>query len=325
MRGEFELIARYLAPLARGAEGALGLTDDAALLAPPQAETLVLTVDTLVEGVHYLPQDPADQVARKLLRVNLSDLAAMGARPLAYLLSLALPRGCEEAWLAGFTAGLAEDQAAYGLDLIGGDTVGTDGPATLTLTAVGAVAPDRVLRRATAAAGDGVYVSGSLGDAALGLKVLRGELKVSQAAAEALAARYRLPRPRVDLGRALAAAGLASAAIDVSDGLVADLGHLCEASHLGAEVEADAVPLSEAAAAALQHAPELRAAVLTGGDDYELLFTVPPQRAREVGELAERLDLPLTRIGRMTEDAGVRVLDAAGRPMALNTAGWTHF
>lgn len=325
MRGEFELIARYLAPLARGAEGAFGLTDDAALLTPPEGESLVLTVDTLVEGIHYLPDDPPGQVARKLLRVNLSDLAAMGARPLAYLLSLALPRHCEETWLAGFTAGLAEDQAAYGLDLIGGDTVGTDGPATLTLTAVGAVTPERVLRRAAAAAGDEIYVSGSLGDAALGLKVLRGELTVPDEAAGTLAARYRLPQPRIDLGRALAAAGLASAAIDVSDGLVADLGHLCDAWRLGADVEADAVPLSEPAAAALERVPELREAILTGGDDYELLFTVPAGRNRKVAELAERLDLRLTRIGRMSEDAGVRVLDAAGRRVALNAAGWTHF
>ncbi len=326
MRGEFELIARYLAPLTGDAPGAYRLAEDAATLAPPADEHLVLAVDTLVEGVHYLPADPAEQVAQKLIRVNLSDLAAMGAWPLGYLLSLALPASREEAWLAAFARGLGEDQAVFGLVLLGGDTVATPGPPTLTLTVLGHARPERLLRRSTASAGDLIYVSGTLGDAALGLKALRGELPgLAARDREALARRYRLPLPRLDLGRALAERALASAAIDVSDGLLADLGHVAEASGLGAEVRAAAVPLSTSAEAALARDPELVRAVLAGGDDYELLFTVAPQRTADVDALARRLGLRLTPVGHMTESGGVRALDAEGSPLALDGGGWTHF
>lgn len=326
MRGEFALIARYFAPLAAGAAGAQGLRNDGALFDLGPEESAVVTVDAMVAGVHFLPEDPPDLVARKLLRVNLSDLAAMGAEARGYVMTLALPRVAEEAWVAAFVEGLAADQREFGVALLGGDTVSTPGPLSLSLTALGAVPRGRSLQRATAAVGDLVFVSGTIGDGVFGLKVLQGELQtLSKDHRDALAARYRLPRPRLALGRRLLESGLASAALDVSDGLVADLGHIAEESGLGAEIAAESVPLSDAAAAVCAAAPERRATALTGGDDYELLFTVPSDRAAEVDALAAELALPLTRIGRMTEGAALRVLDAAGRPLDLAARGWTHF
>ncbi len=326
MRGEFELIARYFAPLAEGAPGAQGLRNDAAVFDPSREDSLVLTLDTMVEGVHFLPDDPPALIGRKLLRVNLSDLAAMGARPSGYLLATAFPRDVEEAWISAFAAGLAEDQEAFGITLYGGDTVATPGPLTLSLTAFGEAPKGRTLSRATARAGDAVYVSGTIGDGALGLNALRGGLSaLSEDQRAMLAARYRLPEPRLALGGRLAETGLATAALDVSDGLVADLGHIAAASGLAAEISAAAVPLSAAANAALASDPALLPALLTGGDDYELLFTAGPDRAGDLAELAGELDLPLIRIGRMSEGRGVRVLDAAGREISLPDGGWSHF
>ena len=313
---EFDLIARHFAPLASGAPGAFGLTDDAALVEVGAGRRLVATKDMIVAGVHFLADDPADLIARKLLRVNLSDLAAMGAEPRWYLLAIALPRDADDGWVAGFAAGLGVDQTAFGVHLIGGDTVATDGPLTASITVLGEVDADHAIRRAGARPGDTVYVSGTLGDAALGLRVRRGELPNLDADAQAsLIDRYRLPRPRIDLGQRLQ--GVASAAIDISDGLVADLGHICTQSAVGAEVEAGRVPLSPAARTALDANPELMASVLTGGDDYELLFT-----ARSIDALPA--DPPITAIGRITEASGVRVLDDEGVPMTFPSTGYRH-
>ncbi len=313
---EFDLIARHFAPLASGAPGAFGLTDDAALVEVGAGRRLVVTKDMVVAGVHFLADDPADLVARKLLRVFLSDLAAMGAAPRAYLLAIALPRDADDGWIGSFAAGLGVDQAEFGVHLIGGDTVATDGPLTASITALGEVEGDHALRRAGARPDDTIYVSGTLGDAALGLRVRRGELDNLDADARAsLIDRYRLPRPRVDLGQRLP--GVASAVIDISDGLVADLGHICTQSGVGAEVEAGRVPLSPAARSALDAHPELMASVLTGGDDYELLFT-----AKAIDTLSA--DPPITAIGRITEARGVRVLDEQGAPMAFPSAGYRH-
>ena len=326
MRGEFDLIARYFAPLAEAAPGAQGLRNDAAVFDPARDDSLVLTLDAMVAGVHFLPGDPPETIGRKLLRVNLSDLAAMGARPRGYLLATAFPKDTEEAWIAAFAAGLAEDQAIFEVALYGGDTVSTPGPLTLSLTAFGEAPRDRTLSRAGARAGDLVYVSGTIGDGALGLVALRGGLTGLNADhRDAMAVRYRLPEPRLALGRRLAETGLATAAIDVSDGLVADLGHIAEESSLAAEIEAGAVPLSPAARAVLAEDPERLPGLLSGGDDYELLFTLDPDRAGEVTALAETLDLPLTPIGRMAAGQGVRARDSAGREMPLNEGGWRHF
>ena len=316
MEDEFAFIARRLRPLAT-APGALGLADDAALLDPRPGMQLVLTKDAMVAGVHFLEDDPAGQVARKLLRVNLSDLAAMGAAPIGYLLALARPRVIEDEWLAAFCAGLAEDHAAFGISVLGGDTVSTPGPLTLSLTAIGEVPKGKVLLRNGARSGDDIWVSGTLGDAALGLAVLQGVLEVAEPVRARLVERYRLPQPRLALGQALR--GLAHAAIDISDGLLADLGHIVEASGLGAEIRAELLPL------AAPDLPGAQDAALSGGDDYELLFTTPRSRRDAIERLTEKLDLPLTRIGAMQAAAGIRVLDATGAEVHPKHTGWQHF
>jgi thiamine-monophosphate kinase len=323
--GEFELIARHFAPLAAGAEGAFGLRNDAAVLKLAPGESLVTTVDTMIQGRHFL-DCPADLVARKLLRVNLSDLAAMGAAPLGYLLAAAWPADIEESWVARFCAGLAEDQAEFGVTLLGGDTTATPGPMTLSLTAFGKVAGQGVLDRASLKAGEDLYVSGSIGEAWLGLRALRGELDgLAEADQRELVDRYRLPQPRLALGRALLEEGLAVSALDVSDGLAADLGHLLEESGVGAEVDLEAVPVSPAALRALDLLGAPRQDVLAGGDDYELVFAASPAAAEQIAALGRRLGLPLTRIGRVVSAPGLRLRDAAGREVALAKAGWTHF
>jgi thiamine-monophosphate kinase len=321
--GEFERIATFFAPLAAGFPGALGLTDDAAILRPAEGAELVVTTDTIVAGVHYIGDEPPGLVAQKLLRVNLSDLAAKGARPVAYTLNIALPPELEDAWLERFCAGLAADQQRFGIALAGGDSVATPGPVTLTITAFGEIAAGGMLRRSGARPGDRIYVSGTIGDGALGLKVLRGRLAgIAASQRDALVERYRLPQPRVACGARLV--GIAHAAMDISDGLVADLGHIADMSGVAAVVEAASVPLSTAAAAALEIEPEMRDAVRGGGDDYALLFTAPPDAASSFAALAAELGLPLTAIGRIEAGRGVRVVDAAGAEIALARAGYTH-
>jgi thiamine-monophosphate kinase len=316
---EFALIARHFLPLA--GEGALGLSDDAAVLDLPAGRRLVIAADAMVEGVHYLPEDPPETVGRKLLRVNLSDLAAMGAAPLGYLMTTSFARGIAEDWIAGFVRGLAEDQAAFGLSVLGGDTTVTPGPACLSLTILGTVAPGAVLTRAGVRPGDDLWVSGSIGDGAMGLRVLRGELPAD--AAGFLARRYRLPEPRLALGQAIA--GLARAGMDVSDGLVQDLGHLCRAGGCGAVVEAGAVPLSPAARGLLAGEPSLLPVLLTGGDDYELLFAGAPEDRAAIEVRGAAAGVAVTRIGCFVEGAAEVVVLADGRPVPIGRAGWSHF
>ncbi|MBI3446163.1 MAG: thiamine-phosphate kinase [Magnetospirillum sp.] len=324
---EFGLIAQLFAPLAAGFPGALGLTDDAAFIPAEPGFDTVATMDAMVAGVHFLPDDPPDLVARKLIRVNLSDLAAKGAEPRLIMLAAAFPQGVGQDWLRRFGQGLAEDVAAFGIALIGGDTVSTPGPLTLTLTALGRIAAGRGLLRSGAKAGDQIWLSGSLGDSALGLKVLQGELTgLSAGHSDFLANRYRLPSPRVTLGPRLV--GLAHAGMDVSDGLVQDLGHICRASGVGAVIHVSDLPLSEAARAALARDQSLLASVLAGGDDYELLFTVPDQAAAALRDLSDELGLALAPFGRIVAANGkapVTVIGADGREMAVGKGGWRHF
>lgn len=320
--GEFDRIARFFAPLA--GPGGLGLTDDAAVIACAPGRSLVLTADAMVEGVHYLPDDPPDFVARKLLRVNLSDLAAMGARPLYYLLTTALPATRDEAWLARFAAGLSEDQQQFGVALLGGDSVATTGPAVLSLTALGEIAAGGEVRRSGARPGDRVWVSGTIGDAALGLEVLRGgHARLPAAERAALARRYQLPEPRTTLGPRLV--GLAHAMCDISDGLLADLGHICEASGCAARVTLSAVPLSAAACRIVNGQPEQAARLATAGDDYELLWTAPPEAASALTSIAAELSLPIAEIGAIETGAGVRLVDAEGQEIPVAAAGYRHF
>ncbi len=311
---EFALIARHFRPLA--GPGALDLADDAALIAPPAGRELVLSVDAMVAGVHFLPDDPPDFVGRKLLRVNLSDLAAKGAVPLGYLMTVCAPRGTPDSWFAGFAAGLAQDQAEFGVTLLGGDTSSTPGPIALSLTIVGHVAPGRMVKRAGARAGDGIWATGTIGDGALGLAVAHGRLADPTGH---LLSRYRLPCPRLGL----AIAGIASAGMDVSDGVVQDLGHLCRAGGLAAEIEAASVPLSGAARRA---GPEWLVTCLTGGDDYELLLAVPADREPHLHEAALAAGIPVTRIGHFRAGAPeVIVRGPDGAPLNLGAPGWSHF
>ena len=302
---EFALIARHFRPLA--GPGALNLQDDAAVLAPPPGRELVLTCDAMVGGVHFLPDDPPDLVGRKLLRVNLSDLAAKGATPIGYLMTVSTPRDTPDTWYASFAAGLFQDQQEYGVTLLGGDTTSTPGPISLSLTILGHVAPGQAVHRMGARPGDGIFVTGTIGDGALGLAVACGRLSDPTGF---LLSRYRLPQPRFGL----AIAGIATAGMDISDGLVQDLGHICRASNLTAEIDAAKIPLSPQARAA---GPDWLPTCLTGGDDYELLLAIPP--GREAG-------IPVTRIGAFRAgppEVIVRGLD--GKPMNLARGGWSHF
>ncbi len=311
---EFSLIARHFRPLA--GPGALDLRDDAALLTPPSGRQLVLTADAMVAGVHFLPDDPPDLIGRKLLRVNLSDLAAKGAVPLGYLMTVSTPKTTPDAWFAGFAAGLAQDQATFGVSLLGGDTTSTPGPISLSLTIVGHIAPGEAVHRFGASAGDGIWVTGTIGDGALGLAVARGRLTDPTGF---LLDRYRLPQPRVGL----ALAGVASAGMDVSDGLVQDLGHICRASGLSAELVAADVPLSDAARAA---GPDWLATCLTGGDDYELLLAVPPAHETALRNAAAVAGIFVSRIGQF--HAGppeVIVRGSGGEALPLTQQGWSHF
>ena len=311
---EFAFIARHFRALA--GPGALALSDDAAVFVPPPGRALVIAADAMVEGVHFLPGDPPDTVGAKLLRVNLSDLAAMGAVPLGYLMTLSIPPGLPPDWFAAFAAGLASDQARYGLSLLGGDTTATTGPLVLSLTIIGHVAPGAALRRNGARAGDGIWVTGTIGDATLGLACLQDGLADPGGH---LTDRYRLPRPRLGL----ALAGIAHAAIDVSDGLVQDLGHLCRESGVGARLEAARVPASPAVLAAGPAWLERR---LTGGDDYELLLAVPPGSEPALQAAAALADIAVTRIGLFEAGLdGVQVVGPDGRPLAIGRPGWSHF
>jgi thiamine-monophosphate kinase len=327
---EFTRIARYFAPLAAAFPGAHELTDDAAEFGLAPGERAVVTTDALVAGVHFVGDEPPGLIARKALRVNLSDLAAKGARPLGYTLAAVLPAAVDDAWLEAFAAGLAADQAEFGVPLIGGDTVATPGPLTLSITALGALR-GAMVRRAGARPGDRVYVSGTLGDAALGLLALRGRLPGLDAARRAfLVERYQLPLPRLALGQGLA--GRVSAGLDVSDGLVADLGHLAACSGVVAWIEQDRLPLSDAGAAAVAADPAATQAVLTGGDDYELLFTASQENHDIVLQLASAAGTPVTPIGEIlaADGAGgvagaVVVRDRAGRDVTPAVGGYRHF
>ncbi len=321
--GEFERIDRHFKPLASGFAGSLDLLDDAALLSAPAGETLVLTTDAMVESVHYLPGEDPGRLARKALRVNLSDLASMGARPLAYLLTTALPKEVGEDWLAAFADGLRQDQDLFGMHLAGGDSVSTPGPTTISIVAIGTVPEGEAIHRSGARVGDRVWVSGSIGDGVLGLQAARGALAgLDEADREHLAGRYHLPTPRVELGQRLR--GIASAAADVSDGLLGDLGHICAASGVGARITADSIPLSPAARAAAALSPENRAAALAGGDDYELVFTAASEAGETLRGLASEIGCPLTEIGEIVAGDAVIPMGADGNPLQLPPA-WQHF
>ncbi len=323
---EDRLIARYFKPLAKH-PGAFGFNDDAAAITPPAGHDLVLKTDGLIAGVHFFPDDPADGVARKALRVNLSDLAAKGAKPLGFLLAIALPKGFDETWLAAFARGLGEDADAYQCPLLGGDTDSTPGPISISIAAFGTLPSGTMVRRSGAKAGDRVFVSGTIGDAALGLCVRKDEAtswKLDAAMKEHLVSRYRLPQPRNALADAVRTH--ASAAMDVSDGLAGDLAKLCRASNVSANIEVARVPRSAAADAALASDCNLIEPILTGGEDYEILCTAPPDRAAAFQAACAKAGVPLAEIGRITTgDAPPRFLNPEGQPLAFIRPGYSHF
>lgn len=311
--GEFDLIARIRARVATRADVVLGIGDDAALLAPPPGRQLVVTADTLNDGVHF-PRgtSPAD-VGWKALAVNLSDLASMGAEPAWCTLSLSLPQS-DPAWIEGFLDGFLDLAGQHGIALVGGDT--TRGPLSIAVTAMGLVEPGRALRRDGARVGDEVWVTGTLGDAAGGLALLDRE------PVPALRARLDRPTPRVAAGRALA--GIATACVDVSDGLLADLGHVCARSHVAARIDVDALPASAALREAFGEADRI-ALQASGGDDYELCFTAPADAGADIGAVSAQLGLRITRIGRIVVGEGVHPVDAKSQPWSSPRRGYDHF
>lgn len=323
MSGEFDIIAKYFAPLATEA-GAFGLKDDAALLAP-----YVVTKDLIVEGVHFLSKDPLDLVAKKALRVNLSDLAAKGAKPSGYLLGCVWPAGVKEESIADFARGLAEDQESFRVTLFGGDTSAHQikgAPLTISVTMLGAPSSAGLTRRNGAQPGDDVYVTGTIGDAGLGLRALTGETKPAAAAKKYLVERFRLPAPRLAAGSALA--GLASAAIDVSDGLLADASHVAETSGSAIDIAAEKIPFSPAARAWLDAQGDRNAAIAglaATGDDYEILFTAPQSRRRSIEMAGQVTKTPIVRIGTVSRGKGVRLIDESGRSIDAPKRGWDHF
>jgi thiamine-monophosphate kinase len=326
--GEERLIERYFAPLAKH-PGALGLSDDAAAIAPPAGCDLVLKTDGIVAGVHFFPDDPPDMVAKKALRVNLSDLAAKGATPLGFLLTVALPEEVGDAWLAPFARGLGADAQAFGCPLLGGDTDRTGGPITISIAVIGAVPHGRMVRRAGAQAGDRVVVTGTIGDAALGLR-LRRDTSAAQRwgltpeQRRHLEARYLVPEPRTAIAEILRAH--ASAAMDVSDGLAGDLGKLCRASGVGAEIAAARVALSDGARAALAKEPALIETILTGGDDYEVVACVPAGKVELLRQQASAAGIAVTEIGVVTTGQGnARFLDPDGQPLVFRQPSFSHF
>ena len=321
--GEDDLIARYFRPLATD-PGAFGLIDDAALL-NHTGDDLVLTTDAIVEGVHFLSGDPPDTIARKALRVNLSDLAAKGAVPAGFVLTLAL-REAKEEWLAPFARALGEDAATFNCPVLGGDTVSTPGPLMISITAFGRVPPGKMVRRSGAKPGDRIAVTGTIGDAALGLRLLKEQAGegLDMLSREFLIQRYRVPQPRNAF--AVVIREHASAAMDVSDGLAGDLAKLCAASGISAAINLADVPLSEQARALVTKGSSSMEAIVSGGDDYEVACAVPENRWDSFLAAARLTNVQVTGIGRVEAGAAApQFLDAAGKPVALKRLSYSHF
>jgi thiamine-monophosphate kinase len=320
---EDRLIARFFKPLATH-PGALALSDDAAFLAPPPGSDLVLKTDAIVGGVHFFSDDAAQAIASKALRVNLSDLAAKGARPLGFLVSLALPKEIDEEWLASFAEGLRGDSVLFGCPLFGGDTDRTPGPITISIAMLGSVPKGTMVRRAGAKPGDRVFVSGTLGDAALGLMIRNGkQWKLNEAQRQHLVSRYLLPQPRNALAEAVRSH--ASAAMDISDGLVGDFAKLCRASGVGADIKVERVPLSDAAKAVIAADSPMLESVLTGGDDYEIICSVPKAKCASFGAAAKAANIAVTEIGEIKTGEGARFLAADGQALAFKRTSYSHF
>lgn len=318
---EFELIQRYFSRIGKPrTDVALGIGDDAALLNPPAGQQLVIATDTLVQGVHFPTNTLPYYIGWKALAVNLSDLAAMGAEPAWFTLALTLPES-SDAWLTEFSRGLFDLADQYGLSLVGGDT--TRGPLTVTVQIAGYVPTGQALLRAGAGPGDRIFVTGSLGDATLALQLLTDQLPVPAQNYPGLLKRLNQPQPRIEEGRALRS--IASCAIDISDGLLADLQHMLDASDIGAEIYLPQIPYSTQARQLLSRYPDIRNSLLSGGDDYELCFCVAPDKLQPLEQIAAENQFQFTEIGQVSDSKELRCLDAAGRAVEIDTRGYTHF
>ncbi|WP_439541965.1 thiamine-phosphate kinase [Hyphomicrobium sp.] len=326
--GEDDLIQRTFAPLAAGFPGALGLRDDCAVLTPPAGHDLVLTTDAVAEGVHFFAGDGAHDIAWKALAVNVSDLIAKGAQPIAYLLSLSLPDEPERGWLDAFAAGLADAQSAFSISLAGGDTDRRPGPLSVTIAAFGSVPHGRMVRRDGARAGDRLFVSGTIGDSALGLRMrldpgLAIALGLDAARVAPLLAHYLRPQPPLALAPHILE--FASAAMDISDGLIKDCGRLARVSGVAAQIEGARVPLSVSARAVISADPDLFRTVVTGGDDYQVLAAVAADRADAFRAAAQAVGVAVTDIGGVGHGTGLSVTALDGQPMVFKAGGWDHF
>ncbi|MCK5166301.1 MAG: thiamine-phosphate kinase [Rhodospirillaceae bacterium] len=337
--GEFDLIAKYFAPLSVGCEGALSLLDDGAVLDIPEDESLVVSTDCMTEGIHFLEGTAGKHVATRVLGANLSDLAAMGATPKWIFLSLQLPKNTNEhreEWLEGFSAALGSGLEKFGVSLAGGDTVATLGPLTVTITALGSIKKGSALKRSGARPGDEIWVSGTLGDAQLGLEILQmgddaAKDAFSDEDADFLIGRHHLPEPRVELGKLLAQMGSVNACIDISDGLVADMSHICEASNVTAEIQLSNIPLSSAAKVLLDYDPtRVHKAAFGGGDDYELLFCLSPENSEQLNLLKSKTPFcKIGKIGTISEKSqnkghAVKIVDPKGENVVVESGGWDH-
>lgn len=338
--GEAAIIERHLVPLSSAHPGALGLRDDAAWISPPDGHDIVVTMDAIAAGVHFLPSDPPQAIGWKALAVNVSDLVAKGAAPHAYLMSLAFPEAPEEAWLAALAAGLGEAQNAFGITLVGGDTDRRPGPVAITITALGLVPSGRMVRRGAAEPGDRVYVTGTLGDSAIGLALRTGSSRalawrIDGAAREVLEQRYLRPVPPVAITAVLR--DHARAAMDISDGLLKDLGRMCRTSGVTARIRADMVPLSREVAMVLADDARVIEDILAGGDDYQVLAAVAASNARAFEAAGRAAGVAVTEIGAFGAAAGpgydigtgggggVSVESSDGQPLAINRDGHDHF
>ena len=337
--GEFDLIAKYFAPLSVGCEGAFSLLDDAAVLDIPEDESLVVSTDCMTEGIHFLGGSAGKHVATRVLGAILSDLAAMGATPRWIFLSLQLPKSIDESWLDDFSSELGSMLGQFGACLAGGDTVTTLGSLSITITAMGSIKKGSALKRSGASPGDEIWVSGTLGDAQLGLEILKaGGGAPNDKNSEFLINRHLIPEPRIELGKMLAKTGVVSACIDISDGLVSDMGHICKAANLTAEIKLSDIPLSSAASALLAHDPAgVHGAALGGGDDYELLFCLSPKNSERLKTLmGETPSCKICKIGVISDerpqnpknlknrDRSVRIIGPTGEEIAVKSGGWDH-
>ncbi len=321
---EFEFIASQLKPLAASFAGALNLEDDAAILTPEKGKEFVVTTDALTAGVHFFATDPPQLIAQKCLRVNLSDIAAMGATPYCYSLSLMLPEQTSLTWLTEFCNGLRADQDTYNVHLSGGDTTSTSGRMSFAITMIGTVPAGKAVKRSTARIGDEIWVTGTIGDAAMGLLALKNTLpKIDAAARDALVQRYYIPQPRNRIATALQ--DLATAAIDISDGLAADLRHICKASGVGAQVLASKIPVSDHALSLLNTDAVPIEDLISGGDDYEIMFTTNPGKDIEISILSNNFNLKISKIGTLTANPEIGFIDQDGEILTLSIDGYRHF